>query len=240
MREQFLYKCMNCVPIDFDKMGTKDFRKLTDVIFSNEPEHRKKMIATLVFLKWRAYFFKDYQLVEFTNLVDWLFIPGNSTEKTMIPYFWHKGRRIFGPKDQLHHIKWGTWRIVADYFELYEKDQKLTYLTRACALLYPGRNYERQCLMFEKHDVALRLAIYWNWILHINAMAENFPYLFKKSKKAEKSKKVHLWYEFMMEWMDFKVEDFKKKDDLEAMEVLSSLNLQIKKAKEKEKEPKKK
>jgi hypothetical protein len=239
MNFHFLQKCIARIPVDFEHISAKKFIDLTGVIFSLQSDARKKMHALMIFLNWRAVFFKDYELVETTNLTEWIFSGENKTERVIIPYVGSFLRRYYGPKMQLHNIKWGVFRNVSDYFEMYEKMKEIRYLNSAIALLYPAKNFEKHKDYVNKLPVIVRLAIYWNWILMINYLAATFPYVFGKSKKKQ-SKKLHLWYEFMNEWLEFKAEDFEKKDNLPAMEVLSSLNLQIKRAKEKEKEQKKK
>jgi hypothetical protein len=234
MKERFLNRSLDKIPVDFDVISRERFIEIATILFSRQADHRKKMIATITFLRWRAYFFKDYQLLELTKLVDWLFLPENMTERTIVNYVQIGLRRYYGPQKQMHNISWGVWRNVADYFELFEKSEKIEHLDKACALLYPGKDFEKHVKKIASLPERVKYAIYWNWVLHINHLAFSFPYLFRKSKSGKKSSKLHLWYEFMNEWLEFKVEDFKKKDDLMAMEVLSGLNMQMKHAKKNE------
>jgi hypothetical protein len=241
MKEKFLYRCISLVPEDFDTIPAKKFIELTDIIFSNREELTKKTIAITLFLGWRTAWFKDYELIEFTKTVDWMFEPELKCEKTIIPFIRIGNKKYSGPERQLYNTDWGPFHNASDYLTIFEESNSLKHLDKAIALLYPSDDFYIHSERISKMPMPVKLAIYWNWILMINYLATIFPYVFKKStkKQEEKNKKIHLWYHTMNEWLDYKVEDFAKKDNMPTMEILSSLNLQIKNFKEQKNKTKK-
>ena len=218
------------MPESFDGIRTKDFVSLAEIVFSCQEDHRKKMFATIAFLKWRAYFFKDYQLVEFTNTVEWIFGSDNSCERTIIRVVKNKFDKRYGPKNVLHEIPWGVFRNVSDYLSLFEHKKEEQYLDKACALLYAGKDFEKDVVFFSKVKKGVKLAIYWNWCLMLAAIYPMFPLLFKKSTK--KKTKPQLWYVLNEQMHDYNLPEIKKYDEFPCMEVLATMNLRVKGAKE--------
>jgi hypothetical protein len=240
MNKGLLLNIIKKVPEGFEDVSQKQFIKLTDIIFSNKHELRKKMESLVVFLGWQLILFNDYQRLELSHLVDWLLFEDNKCEKTIVKSIRIRMKKYDGPIHKLHNITWGSFRNVSDYFELYEKNKDESFLDKGIALLYPDDDYDKQVERVSMLYPGTKMAIYWNWVLMITALADIFPYLFKKSaKNKEKSKRLHLWYNFMNEWLEFKVEEFEKKDKIPAMEILSGLNLQMKHSKEEKNKTKK-
>jgi len=235
MKKYFLDRCLKLVPEELTGISRKKFLQLAEVMFSDRVELTKKTLAVTVFLRWRNAFFKDYQLIEFTKTVDWLFDAENNTEFNLVKYIKIGGKKYYGPVTFLHKVSWGTFRNTADYFELFELKQEEQFLNKGIALLFPAEDFEKHAIRIGKLKMSVRLAIYWNWILMITYLAEIYPYLFSKSTHKTEEKKLHLWYNFMNDWLDFKVEDFAKKDRMPALEILQGLNLQMKASRERKK-----
>lgn len=239
---------LNVLPRKFEDFTPKQFIRTAAILFNEEYCNRSKLLRILaqllaprckyLRLHMAIAFMDEEQIEELGSLLSFVFDPLAATEKNLIPSFTFRRKKYYGPYQDLSNIDWGEFRNTSDYCTLYSRSKEAANLEQAIALLYRQKNevndnnsFLARTKIFAKLPHSLKMAVYLNFILLLNAVAPLYPHVFCKVSK--RSKKPGLWYSFMGEWMGWKPEEYAKKDNLPMHVVLSSLEELFKKSKKK-------
>ena len=234
---KFIIRITGKIPRTIDQLSKRQFIRVASALFSADSlEIPKKIFILLQFLnvrwwslrmKYNLLWLDDDQALELSHYADFLFTTGLKTDCCLINKFWHKGSFYHGPWQKFTNITFGKFVETSDYLQLYQKNNDNDLLIKFVAVLYKLSNdmgqkgFQKRIIALTSMDPAVRIAIFYNWLLMLNYLHSLFPYVF--SRKVGGTSSV-LWIDVVSEWSGHNPVDDDSKYAKPMLQVLHALD----------------